>query len=107
MFFISGGALVLLCRQIFKTVTRATFPMLLRITGIEYYHGSKTKVPFYTGYHKGFKLVPITLVSVCQTEKFGYARGTRSPRNNLFLKSRPRIFSELRIIRAFAAQIFL
>ena len=38
--------------------------MLLRITGIEYYHGSATKVPFYTGYHKGFKLVPVTLVSL-------------------------------------------
>jgi len=59
--FILGGSLVLLCRLIFKTVTRTVFPMLLRITGIYYYHGSAVSVPFYTGYHKGFKLAPVTL----------------------------------------------
>lgn len=57
-----GGILVLVSRHLFKKVTRVIFPVLLRIAGIEYYHGSATKLTFYTGYHKGFKLVPVTLV---------------------------------------------
>ncbi|XP_065059430.1 uncharacterized protein LOC135686946 [Rhopilema esculentum] len=58
--FFLGGALVLTSRFLVKKMTSVVFPMFLRITGIEYYHGSSTRIPFFTGYHKGFKLPPVT-----------------------------------------------